>query len=85
MRLGVCGLTSACFILVANAFNGQDNLSADADFFEAKVRPLLIAKCQECHGSTKPKSGLRLESREAILRIKEVNHVDCKDARTSNH
>ena len=39
----------------------------DATFFEAKVRPLLIARCQECHGAVKPKAGLRLDSREAVL------------------
>lgn len=38
-----------------------------AAFFESKVRPLLIAKCHECHAADKPKSGLRLDSREAIL------------------
>ncbi len=32
-------------------------------FFEAKVRPLLLAKCIECHGDKKAKGGLRLDSR----------------------
>ncbi len=37
-------------------------------FFEAKVRPILVARCAECHGdAAKPKGGLRLTSREAIL------------------
>jgi hypothetical protein len=40
----------------------------DADFFELKVRPLLVKRCHECHGEAgKPKGGLRLSSREAIL------------------
>lgn len=36
-------------------------------FFENKVRPLLVSKCIECHGQEKEESGLRLDSREAIL------------------
>ncbi|WP_414662330.1 PSD1 and planctomycete cytochrome C domain-containing protein [Horticoccus sp. 23ND18S-11] len=32
-------------------------------FFEAKVRPLLIQHCYECHGEKKQKGGLRLDSR----------------------
>jgi hypothetical protein len=41
---------------------------ANLDFFEAKVRPLLVANCLECHGPNKHKSDLRLDSREAILK-----------------
>lgn len=33
-------------------------------FFEAKVRPLLIEHCITCHGGDKPDAGLSLESRE---------------------
>ena len=32
-------------------------------FFEAKIRPLLISRCIECHGGEKQKGGLRLDSR----------------------
>ena len=44
--------------------------AADIDFFEKKVRPLLVDKCLECHGA-KPdnvQGGLRLTSRAEILR-----------------
>ncbi len=34
------------------------------DFFEKKVRPLLVEHCQECHGPDKHKGGLRWDSRE---------------------
>ena len=40
----------------------------DMEFFEAKVRPVLIEKCFSCHGDAKQKGGLRLDSREAILK-----------------
>lgn len=37
-------------------------------FFEAKVRPLLVAKCLECHGENEPEAGLKLTSREHVLK-----------------
>ena len=39
-----------------------------ADFFEARVRPVLAAHCWECHGPQKQKSGLRLDSRASRAR-----------------
>ena len=37
-----------------------------AEFFEAKVRPVLAERCFECHGSAKQKGGLRLDSPDAM-------------------
>ena len=39
---------------------------AQAEFFEAKVRPVLAAAAIECHGPKKQKGGLRLDSPEAM-------------------
>ena len=36
-------------------------------FFEAKVRPLLVQHCQECHGAKQPEAGLNLSSRDALM------------------
>src|SRR4051812_25467495 len=36
--------------------------SEQVRFFEAKVRPLLLAHCVECHGPKKRQGGLRLDS-----------------------
>src|SRR5437763_72418 len=36
-------------------------------FFEEKVRPVLAANCHECHGAKKQESGLRLDSRQAVI------------------
>ncbi len=33
------------------------------DFFEGKVRPVLVRRCEKCHGATKQKGGLRLDVR----------------------
>jgi hypothetical protein len=38
------------------------------EFFEAKVRPVLDSRCLECHGTTKPKAGLRLDTRDSMLK-----------------
>jgi mono/diheme cytochrome c family protein len=37
-------------------------------FFEEKVRPILESHCFNCHGPTKQKAGLRLDSRTAMMR-----------------
>jgi len=44
--------------------------SAEAfEFFEREVRPLLVERCLECHGEKgKPKGGLKLSTREALLK-----------------
>jgi hypothetical protein len=43
--------------------------SAEAvEFFEARVRPILVERCLKCHGPQKQSSGLRLDSRAAALK-----------------
>jgi len=50
--------------------------SLDAErFFEAKVRPLLVAKCQDCHGPDVSEAGLRLDSRGALLQGSDAGAV----------
>jgi hypothetical protein len=39
-----------------------------AEFFENKVRPLLFNRCYGCHGEKNQQGGLRLDSREAMLK-----------------
>ena len=41
--------------------------SRQLDFFENRIRPLLVRHCIECHGPAKSENGLRLDSRSAIL------------------
>jgi hypothetical protein len=42
--------------------------TADLEFFESHVRPVLVEHCHRCHGSTKQWAALRLDSRDAILK-----------------
>ncbi|HEY1342204.1 MAG TPA: PSD1 and planctomycete cytochrome C domain-containing protein, partial [Bryobacteraceae bacterium] len=44
-----------------------DNPQA-VEFFEKHVRPLLVSKCQSCHGPKRQQGGLRLDSRAALLK-----------------
>ncbi len=54
---------------------GRDGRSAEAPaatpeqirFFETQVRPVFAESCNGCHGATKVKAGLRLDSRAAIM------------------
>ena len=39
-----------------------------AAFFEKEIRPLLAEHCQKCHGDEKDRGGLRLTSRELLLK-----------------
>jgi hypothetical protein len=48
--------------------NGAVISSEGRDFFESKIRPVLVTECYKCHGADKSKGGLRLDSRDAMLK-----------------
>ncbi|MEX0725047.1 MAG: DUF1549 domain-containing protein [Planctomycetaceae bacterium] len=46
-----------------------DETNAEQErYFETHIRPLLSAKCYQCHGPTKQNGKLRLDSQETLLR-----------------
>src|SRR4029078_8640025 len=45
-----------------------DPTPASIEFFEKQVRPVLAEQCYSCHGEKKQSSGLRLDSKAAILK-----------------
>lgn len=49
--------------------------AADAEFFERKIRPILVSECYECHGAQKPKGGLRLDYRDGWMKGGESGPV----------
>src|SRR5260370_36670038 len=51
-------------LLAARTFAAEP----DFNYFETKIRPVLVERCYECHGETKQKGGLRLDSRTALLK-----------------
>ena len=47
----------------------------DERFFETKVRPLLVAKCYECHSEEISEAGLRLDSHQSVLKGSDVGII----------
>ena len=56
--LAVGGLM--CLLLTIPAARGAET---GEGFFEASIRPLLVERCEKCHGEKKQESGLRLDSK----------------------
>ena len=54
--------------LILPAAFGATTAPIDASFFESRVRPTLIQHCFECHGQKNTRGGLRVDSREALLK-----------------
>jgi Protein of unknown function (DUF1553)/Protein of unknown function (DUF1549)/Planctomycete cytochrome C len=63
------GLFPIAVLLVAAGpgFAAEPDAAAVA-YFEKQVRPLLVEQCHGCHSAKKTRGGLRLDSREAILK-----------------
>ena len=47
----------------------------DERFFETKVRPLLVAKCYECHSEEISEAGLRLDSHQSVIKGSDVGII----------
>jgi hypothetical protein len=47
----------------------------DVEFFEKRVRPILVEKCLSCHGEKKQQAGLRLDSRNGAIKGSENGPV----------
>ncbi|HET6327027.1 MAG TPA: PSD1 and planctomycete cytochrome C domain-containing protein [Planctomycetaceae bacterium] len=71
--------TLACAVtgigLVASSARAESPGAASVEFFEKRVRPVLVEKCQRCHGQQSPKGGLSLVSREGLLKGGESGPV----------
>ncbi len=59
---------AVCLLSLGTTLQAAPPTPADADFFEKEVRPLLAERCQSCHGEQKTRGGLKLTSRDAILK-----------------
>ncbi|MBC7821245.1 MAG: DUF1549 domain-containing protein [Planctomycetaceae bacterium] len=64
-------LTCAGVLLAASLLTmSSPSACADErdDFFEGKIRPVLVGTCFRCHGGTKTAGELRIDSRERLLK-----------------
>ncbi len=52
-------------LILAGAANADD---PSETLFETKIRPVLATDCMPCHGGKKTESGLKVDSRESLLR-----------------
>src|SRR5260221_1837272 len=65
-ELGYWGFSGVwCLVLGVSSFAATPQ---QTEFFEKQVRPVLANTCYKCHGADKQKGGLRLDSREALLK-----------------
>ena len=62
-----------CALLIA-AMVSRPSRAAD-EFFEKQIRPLLAEHCQSCHGDQKQEGGLRLTTRESLLKGGETGRA----------
>ncbi|VTS03412.1 PSD1 and planctomycete cytochrome C domain-containing protein [Tuwongella immobilis] len=54
-------------ILVVATIHSLASADPKIDFFEAKIRPVLIENCFSCHAEQKQKGGLRVDSLAALI------------------
>jgi len=74
----VASLSAAALLIsltgvVAQAEEAKKFSPEGIEFFEKEIRPLLVGRCQKCHGAeekgvVKTEGGLRLTSREALMK-----------------
>jgi hypothetical protein len=65
----VLALLAVAWAALAAPARAADPSPEANEFFEKRIRPLLVENCFECHGAVKkPKAHLRLDSRAAMLK-----------------
>jgi hypothetical protein len=62
----VCSIIGLC--LAALSAPAQEHTAAQAAFFETKIRPVLLENCSKCHGARKATNGLRVDSRDGLIK-----------------
>ena len=56
----------SCLGIPLGAALAADLKPADVEFFESRIRPVLVAECYECHDAKKQKGDLRLDYRDGL-------------------
>lgn len=60
-------LTCLALLLAAVPAIAAEPTAEQLRFFETRIRPVLVDRCQKCHGPEKEWGNLRVDSREALL------------------
>ena len=70
-------MTCSVIMLAGSAFAVGTKVSFQDEerFFETKVRPLLVNNCYECHSEDIAEAGLRLDSRQSVLKGSDTGAV----------
>ena len=65
-----CSILGTCWIGVAAHVAAQTDDAAHLEFFERRVRPLLVKHCFACHGTAieTPQGNLRLDQRDGLMK-----------------
>ena len=66
---------AACWLLNASAAACFAQAQDSEILFESQVRPVLVDVCFKCHGGDKTSSGLRVDSREALIKGGEIGRA----------
>ena len=64
-----------CLCLCSGTLFAEEPSAEQIEFFEAKIRPLLINRCFECHGNGQSKGGLSLENRESFQKGSDAGAI----------
>ena len=62
-------------LLVSSTIHAADSPAQNVEFFESKVRPLLVEHCLSCHGADKQRGGLRLDSKNGLSKGRDNGPV----------
>ena len=70
---GVFAAAALCAALLwpACGLCAAEPSAEDREFFETRVRPVLVDVCQKCHAEAKQEAGLRLDAAQLIRRGSE--------------
>ena len=70
LLIASCQFTSAQSPRIQDAKDVREFSNSELDFFENKIRPLLVEHCLECHGANEDKirGGLWMNSRDQLLK-----------------
>src|SRR5436190_23084338 len=68
MAMGITAVLAWLALAAGEAAGDSLPTEEQERFFESAVRPVFAEHCHKCHGPAKQRNGLRLDSREALLR-----------------